>query len=116
METLKTLRKIPILNTIKNRPRKIQFTGNIPDEEIAVQLFKYNKIDCKESKIESPTSIEEFQSDKYHYWLNIYGLGDVDTIASMCSRYNVHDLAIQNILDVIQRPKYQKYDDYSFVT
>ena len=116
METLKTLRKTPLLNRKKIDPGKFIFTGNVPDEEIAVQLFKYNKVDCIESKIETPTSIEEFQSDKYHYWLNIYGLSDVDTIASICSRYNIHDLAIQDILDVNQRPKYQEYDDYSFLT
>jgi magnesium transporter len=116
METLKTLRKIPILNRKKIDPGKFIFTGNVPNEEIAVQLFKYNKVDCIESKIETPSSIEEFQSDKYHYWLNIYGLSDVDAITSICSRYNIHDLAIQDILDVNQRPKYQEYDDYSFLT
>lgn len=116
METLKTLRKISLLNRKKTDPGKLIFTGNVPGEELDIQLFKYKKDDCTENKNISPKSLEKFQSDNYNYWLNIYGLNDPDAIASICSRYDIHNLAIQDILDVNQRPKFQEFESFSFLT
>ena len=116
METLKTVRKISLLNRKKTDPDKFIFTGTVPIEEIDIQLFKYKKDDCIEKKNISPESIDRFQSDNYNYWLNIYGLNDPDAIASICSRHDIHNLAIQDILDVNQRPKFQEFESYSFLT
>jgi len=116
METLKTLRRIPPLNRKKTDPGKFIFTGNAPEEELDIQLFKYNKEECIETQNVSPASIEKFQSNKYNYWLNVYGLNDPDTISSICSKHGIHNLAIQDILDINQRPKFQEFEDYSFLT
>jgi magnesium transporter len=116
METLKTFRKISLLNRKKTDPDKFIFTGNVPIEELDIQLFKYKKDDCIENKNISPKSIERFQSNNYNYWLNIYGLNDSDAIVSICSRHDIHNLAIQDILDINQRPKFQEFESYSFLT
>jgi magnesium transporter len=116
METGKTFRKPPLLNRKKTDPGKFIFTGNKPAEELDIQLFKYNKGDCIETKNISPSSIESFQNDNFNYWLNLYGLNYSDTIASICSRFDIHNLAIQDILDVNQRPKFQEFEGYSFLT
>jgi magnesium transporter len=116
METLKTLRKTILLNRKKPDPTEFVFTGKVPFEELDIQQFQYNKDDCIEDKNIPPASIGKFQVNTYKYWLNIHGLSDPDTIASICSRHDIHNLAIQDILDVNQRPKYQEFENYSFLT
>jgi magnesium transporter len=116
METQKKYRKGTPLNRRITDPSKFIFTGNVPIEELDIQLFKYKKDDCTESIKVQPSSIEKFQSNGYNYWLNINGLNAPDTIASICSLYDIHNLAIQDILDVNQRPKFQEFENYSFLT
>jgi magnesium transporter len=116
METLKTIRKIPLLNRKKGDPGKFVFTGSAPVEGIEIQLFKYNKEESSEEGGISHESIDKFRSDNYTYWLNVYGLNEPDTIASICKKHDIHSLVIQDILDVNQRPKYQEFDNFSFLT
>jgi len=116
METFKKLRKIKFLNRKRIDPGKFIFTGEPQIEEIEISLFKYKKEECIESKKISSENIEEFGTDQYNYWLNVSGLNDPDTIASICKKQNIHTLAIQDILDINQRPKFQEFENFSFLT
>ncbi len=116
MEFLKPLRFVSILNRKKDDPSKFIFTGNLAVKEIDIQLFKYRKEECFEDKNISPYIIKAFEKNGHNYWLNIYGLNDTETIASICEKQGIHSLVIQDILDVNQRPKFQEYEDFSFLT
>ena len=116
METHKKTRKIPLLNRKKSDPSEYFYTGNAPSEKINIQLFKYNKEECIELKSVLPENIEEFKQNDYNYWLNIYGLNEPETIATICNKQNIHNLVIQDILDVNQRPKFQEFENFAFLT
>jgi magnesium transporter len=115
MQTLKVLRFIPQLNRKKKDPREFIFSGDVPVTETDIQLFKYNSLDCSEHRNVQPTDIALFPGNDFNYWLNIYGLKP-ETIATICRQQNIHDLAIQDILDVQQRPKFQEFEGFSFLT
>lgn len=116
MVSYKKLRKIVLLNRKKSDPGKFIFTGEVPVSEIDIQLIKYNKKECIENRSILHESIEKFQSDGYTYWLNVYGINEPDIIASLCKRHDIHNLVIQDILDVNQRPKFQEFENFSFLT
>jgi magnesium transporter len=116
MDSFKSLRIVPLLNRKKTDPNKFIFTGETPLTVIDIQQFKYNKEECYLYKGISPDSIERFEGNGYCYWLNIYGLNDTETIASICKKQDIHNLVIQDILDVNQRPKFQEYENFSFLT
>ena len=116
METLKTFKKFSLLNRKTPDPGKFIFTGKVAAEEIDVQLFRYNKKECKEEKSISPSAIESFNDYNYNYWLNVYGLNEPETIASICQKQGIHNLVIQDVLDVNQRPKFQEFDNFFFLT
>jgi magnesium transporter len=116
MSTQKISRNIQLLNRKKSDPGKFIFTGDAPVEKIDIQLFMYNKKECLEKNNLPPDSIEKFESNGYTYWLNIYGLSEPETIASICKNQNIHNLVIQDILDLNQRPKFQEFDAFSFLT
>lgn len=116
METHKIFRKIPLLNRKISDPSNFVYTGSGPFEETDIQLFKYNKEECIEKKSVSPGEIEEFKKNNFNYWLNIYGLNEPEAIAAICNKQNIHSLVIQDILDVNQRPKFQEFENLSFLT
>lgn len=100
----------------KENPEKHIFTGKPSSDSIEMQLYVYNKDSLKESKDLSLDSIKKFVADGNYYWLNIYGLHDADLITALCKKEGVHDLVIQDILDINQRPKFQEDQEYSFLT
>jgi len=116
MKPLKSLRRIALLDRKKKDPGKFVFTGKAPEAAIDMQLFKYNRKESIENRNISPESITKYESDGYNYWLNIYGISEPEVIASVCLKQDIHDLAIQDILDVNQRPKFQEYENFSFIT
>ena len=48
-------------------------------------------------------------------WINVDGLGDADVIRTLGECFGVHRLALEDILDVHQRPKVEEYSDHVFI-
>lgn len=46
----------------------------------------------------------------------MYGLHDEITIVGLCKQLGIHNLVIQDILDVNQRPKFQAFENFNFFT
>ena len=116
MEHFKPIKIVSTLNRKQKDPGKFIFTGKRSVDKIDIQLFKYNKEACIESQGLSVENIEKFDRNGYNYWLNIHGLNDTQTIAALCERQEIHSLVTQDILDVDQRPKYQEFENFFFLT
>lgn len=48
-------------------------------------------------------------------WINIDGLGDLSVLQTLGQRFNLHPLALEDVLDTSQRPKVEQYDEYLFI-
>ena len=105
-----------LLNRKKINPSEAIFTGMQMEEQMRVQLFSYNEKQYTEDENYSIESFKGFQDQGRFYWLNIHGIHEVKKIKDFCSKLNIHDLAIQDLLDVNQRPKFQEYSTYWFFT
>lgn len=104
------------LNRKKINPSVAVYTGIKHEDKISLQLFQYNKDECIENLEFSHKKFKGFEQNDYKYWLNIHGLHDTNIITDVCSKIGVHDLVIQDILDINQRPKFQEYENYWFFT
>ncbi len=116
MEYLKLFRQFSLLDRKEQDPGKFVFTGVQPVEQQEIQLFTYKKQSCEEIVGISPEDLPKFEKDDNTWWLNIHGIHDTDVIESICRKQDIHSLVIQDILDVNQRPKYQEFDNFSFLT
>lgn len=105
-----------ILNRKKNDPLTFTYTGEKTEQKTEIQLFTYNKTFIKEEKIAETDILEHLEDQNYHNWLNINGLSNTNKIIDICKSNNIHNLAIQDILDLNQRPKYQEYENFLFLT
>ena len=105
-----------ILNRKKINPNLPVFTGVKYAEKLGIQMFKYNESTCAEDSDYSEKKLKAFEQDDFQHWLNINGLHDIGMITNICNKLGIHDLAIQDILDVNQRPKFQEYENNWFFT
>ena len=48
-------------------------------------------------------------------WINVDGLGDTEIIAELGRVFGVHRLALEDVVNVHQRPKVEAYDDHLFI-
>lgn len=116
LEFLKPFKLVSTLSRKKEDPNNFIFTGDTKTERIDIQLYEYKKELCIENNNILYNNIKSFELNESNYWLNVYGLNETEIIASICKKQGIHDLIIQDILDVNQRPKFQEDDGYSFLT
>lgn len=105
-----------ILNRKKINPSSPIFTGIKLVEEVSSQLFTYKQDAHTEDPNYNLNNFKGFRKNDQRYWLNIYGLHETEKINNIGKALKIHDLSIQDILDINQRPKFQEYDDYWFFT
>ncbi len=48
-------------------------------------------------------------------WINIDGLGDPETFSRLGELFGLHALALEDVVNLHQRPKFEDYDDTDFV-
>lgn len=109
-------RKLPLLDRKKTNPYKFIYTGSDAPKRTEAQLFEYNKDLISETADLNLEELDDLNSVNKISWLNINGLHDTDAIVSVCRKLTIDNLVIQDILDLNQRPKFQEFDDYFFLT
>jgi len=103
-----------LLNRKKLNPSEPVFTGTKHLDKTGIQQFRYNKNDYYEEAEYNVSEFDGFLTDGNQFWLNIHGIHDIEIVKKICNKLKVHNLAIQDILDVNQRPKFQEYEDHWF--
>ena len=48
-------------------------------------------------------------------WINIDGLGDIEALKRLGEQFDLHPLALEDVMNTGQRPKAEHYDEYLFV-
>ena len=80
-----------------------------------ITLIEYDASRLEERIIADTTELLPHLNNERVTWINIDGLGDVDVFRVLGKRFNLHPLALEDVLDIGQRPKVEQYDDYLFI-
>lgn len=104
------------LNRKKTNPDEFVFIGEKQSEESEIQLYQYSTNNCAEKSDLKQPEIPHFSNPDEQYWLNVHGIADASHIVALCKNIGIHDLIIQDILDMNQRPKWQEFKDHAFLT
>ena len=91
-----------------------------PREEAAkrppdITLIEYDRAHLEERTVADREELLPHLDNQRVTWINIDGLGDVDVLRRLGSRFNLHPLALEDVLSTGQRPKVEQYDDYLFI-
>jgi len=80
-----------------------------------IEIYSYNQTEIKESKgTDSSVVLDQMEACKQHtHWILI---GDQDLIERIGSRLEINRLVLEDIAHPQQRPKFEEYDNYVFLT
>jgi magnesium transporter len=80
-----------------------------------ITLIEYDRTHLEEQVIENTEELLPHLDNQRVTWINIDGLGDIEVLRALGSRFNLHPLALEDVLDTTQRPKAEQYDNYLFL-
>ena len=107
-------------NNKKNKPNKAGlppesaiYTGQSNLEESVVTIVQYNDVFYDE-KILRGLECTPSTTDKVT-WYDVRGLKNIPTIEHIGETFDVHPLAIEDVLNTTQRPKWEDYQNGIFV-
>ncbi len=80
-----------------------------------VQIIEYDKDQLDERDITDLAELAGHLDNRKVTWINIDGLGDVEALGILGKKFNLHPLALEDVLNTGQRPKVEQAADYLFV-
>jgi len=84
--------------------------------ETRIEVFAYGPDELTEHTVTTAREIEDLREQSPVLWVNVVGLGDVDLLRQLGDNFSLHRLALEDVVNVHQRPKAEEYDDHIFIT
>jgi magnesium transporter len=78
-------------------------------------MMDYGPEKISESVIHGIEEIPHTVPEGHVLWIELNGLGDVNLLKSLGERYDLHPLALEDVLNIGQRPKFETYEDHLFI-
>jgi len=102
--------------TIGLPPGDLHYTGENTDVSSNVRLIKFQNEDFHDTNI-SPNdySIERLDLDRIN-WMHVSGIHNVNIVKKIGIDFGLHNLTLEDILHINQRPKIETHKDYTFLT
>ena len=77
-------------------------------------------IDYSQTVFETDTNLPVAEAAKFKNtdtvsWINLSGIHDVTILEQLGQKFNVHSLALEDILNTQHRPKLEDFDDFSLI-
>jgi magnesium transporter len=84
---------------------------------VVIKLMEYDQGGCTERIIESVAALPDCRSneDGKIRWIEFNGIGDVDALKALGEKFRLHPLALEDVLNVGQRPKLEPYPGHLFI-
>lgn len=80
-----------------------------------ITLIEYDRAHLEERTITNAAELLPRLDNQRITWINIDGLGDIDILKTLGAQFNLHPLALEDVLAMGQRPKLEQYDGYLFI-
>lgn len=78
-----------------------------------VHSFLWNHEECREEAgLPNEETLSELAKRDGILWVNVDGLHEVEKIASIGTRFSLHPLELEDIVNTEQRPKIEDFDDH----
>jgi magnesium transporter len=103
----------------KKEPGTLPGVMNIDENAQKTKMSIITYSDKKFNEI-SNAGVEEIEVDPFLNgnevrWIDIQGLGSEKIVKTVGKIYNLHPLTVEDIINLYQRPKVEKFDEYSYI-
>ncbi len=110
----------------KRRPKRRTKPGSVPGQLVPhpqaadsrIRAIQYDEQGCESRELKAgdiEQLIPEISTGDGVMWIDIKGLGSVDSIHAIGETFGLHPLALEDLVNVHQRPKVEMYGDHLFV-
>jgi magnesium transporter len=96
-------------------PGTLRLREQTTNRKPVITLIEYDRTHLEERVTEDREELVAHLDNQRVTWINIDGLGDIEILRTLGSRFNLHPLALEDVLDTAQRPKVEQYDNYLFI-
>ena len=96
-------------------PGTLRLREEIVRRKPVITLIEYDRTHLEERVIENREELLSHLDNQRVTWINIDGLGDIEVLRLLGTQFNLHPLALEDVLDTAQRPKVEQYDNYLFI-
>ncbi|WP_010517038.1 magnesium/cobalt transporter CorA [Croceivirga radicis] len=93
-------------------PGHISYVGSRDKVPSHLQLITYNENDFQQREV--PYVKLPIKNELETSMLNVVGISDEDAINSIGIHYNLNNLLLEDVMDTLQRPKVDEYEDHLF--
>jgi magnesium transporter len=81
-----------------------------------IKLVEYDLHSINERVVENLADLPDpTLKDGKVRWLDVDGLGDIEVLKAVGEKYGLHPLALEDVLNMGQRPKVDTYDEHLFI-
>lgn len=84
-------------------------------EEVSITVMEYDVEGVEEWSARSVDDALARRSGRGVTWIDVVGLHDVDLLRQLGETFDLHNLALEDVLNTGQRPKLEVYEDHLFV-
>jgi len=81
----------------------------------SIHVIHYTAEASDEARVEKPSDLAAYAQKKGITWVNVCGLGDAEVVAGLGEVFGLHPLALEDVLNVPQRPNVADYEDHLFI-
>ncbi len=96
-------------------PGLLKLSQDAPKAAPIITLIEYGPDCLEERKDVECDELLLHLNNELVTWINIDGLGDLSVLRILGERFNLHPLALEDVVDTNQRPKVEQYEDYLFI-
>lgn len=101
--------------TLNLPPGTITYKGKKLSQVTTFEVIRYDKDTYSRHHLKNIDDVLNLKESDAISWININGLNNLNDIEQIGTRYNIHPLAQEDIVNTMHRPKIDEYDDYLFV-
>ena len=80
-----------------------------------IRVLSYGPDDLEEIEVRDVEALGAIARRRAVTWVDVDGLGDADTLARIGTLFGLHPLAMEDVVNVHQRPKVETYGDHLFI-
>lgn len=96
-------------------PATLLNRGEGPPGSPRLTIISYDSDGFEEKEITDMADLDAaFQKDKIN-WINVQGLGDIQLIEALGKKFQLHPLALEDVLNTAHRPKMENHGSHLFI-
>lgn len=96
-------------------PGTLVHIGDKSDKTVRISVISYSPDGFEERHFEQVGQYLENPCKGAVVWVNVEGVHDVELIRALGEKHTFHPLVLEDIVNTVQRPKIEDYEDYLFI-